>query len=276
MAVQPLEPGVILVSDIVEWREWHDEVDLELLILEDIVSLEAVLGSVTRRAYAAGAPISWDGIIVPGAPGFIGAMLGPGLRAVTVSVDPANTSANIIYPGDHVDVSLVAADASGALAAYSIVEDARVLAVGSTTLTLDRSPTGANILGELGQEATSIFPGLPRSDSYTLEVGPRDAKRIALAATAGKIVLTTRSIAPPSSLDYDDYGLSLPVRADEVMEPELPEDDFEELSLPTVRVIRVRESGIESETIVLGGQGEGDDLPGLEPGASSAALDAET
>ena len=280
VATRPLEAGIMLVSGIVEWREWRDEVDLELFILDGIVSLEAILGSVTRRAFAAGAPISWDGIIVPGGPGFIGAVLGPGMRAVTISVDPATTSANIIYPGDHVDVILVAAAdaAGGELAAHAIVEDVRVLAVGSTTLTLDRFPARAGLLeglGEVGQNGVGAMAGLPRSDSYTLEVGPRDARRIALAATSGNIILTTRSIAPPSFLDYD--GFDLPVRWDEVMVPEpLPEEDFGEAELPGVRVIRVRETGIESETVLLGMPGGSDDPAELELGAPGAALGGET
>ena len=274
----------MLVSDLVEWQEWREEADLDpsLVVVRDLVPLEAVLGSVTVRPYAPGTPIAWDGIIVPGGPGFISAVLQPGMRAVTIRVDQATTSANIIFPGDRVDVILVGAAFGGEMVAQTIVEDVRVVAVGSAILSWDRF-MGQASLGRLeagadGAGRARRAGGLPRGDSYTLEVGTREADLIALAATSGTIILAMRSVVPPALPDYGQYGLRLPVRLAEIMSDGMEDEMMAaEVAPPrSVRVIRFRNGVAEDQTVLLEPRGAGaDSMPGdLE--APNAALGAET
>ena len=227
VATRDLQSGVMLVADIVDWREWRDPIDLERTILRDTVPIQSILGSVTRYSYKAGTPIAWDGVIIPGGPGFIGAVLEPGMRAITVEVDRATTNAGIIYPGDHVDVVLVTQDAEGSAIAQSIVLDVRVLAVGSNIVSMSRYATQRDLVtGELRQAA----PG-PIGDNYTLEVSPRDAERLTVATSAGSLTLAMRSV-----LAEPDYsrGFRSPVRLSEVLvEPpvELSEEP------PAIRIV---------------------------------------
>ena len=91
---------------MVDWRDWSGALNTDFALLENEVSVDTVLGALTKRAIEEGALITWDKIIVPGGPGFLTSMLAPGHRAVTVEVDRATTAANIIRPGDRVDVIL--------------------------------------------------------------------------------------------------------------------------------------------------------------------------
>ena len=241
VAKRDLRSGVLLVSELVDWREWREPLDLNLAIVQDAVPLQAVLGAVTTRPYKGGTMIAWDGLITPGGPGFIGAVLRPGMRAVTVEVDRATTAANIIYPGDRVDVIMVSiagngvsaeADALG-VAAQSIVHDVRVLAVGSTIVAL----------GRYGRVSLTRAGGIepptpPEGDNYTLEVLPVDAERIALAAAAGRLTLAMRSVAAQPG--YDDEQRTLPVGFGEVMTlPPPPVSDLPEIpAAPAVRILR--------------------------------------
>ena len=75
--------------------------------------LESVIGAVTRRDITAGELITWENLVMSGMPGFVTAVLSPGHRAMTVSVDESTTRAQIIYPGDRVDVILVHSPGSG-------------------------------------------------------------------------------------------------------------------------------------------------------------------
>ena len=228
VARRDLNSGVMLISELVEWREWREPIDLHMAVLQDAVPLQAILGSVTRRPYAAGAPIAWDGIITPGGPGFIGAVLLPGMRAVTVEVDRATTSANIIYPGDRVDVIMVTAGDGPQVAAQAIVRDVRVLAVGSTIFSLGRY--GRVSLSKAGA-IEQVAP--PAGENYTLEVLPVDAERISLAANTGRLTLAMRSVSAPP--DYDDET-PRPVRLSEVLvEPKTPAPPPQ---APPVRIIR--------------------------------------
>ena len=237
VAKRDLQSGVMLVSELVEWREWRDSVDLTAVVLQDAVPLQAILGSVTRRPYRQGAPIGWQGIIAPGGPGFIGAVLEPGMRAVTIEVDNATTRANIIYPGDRVDVIMVSmAGADGTRpAAQSIVRDARVLAVGSTIFSLGRY---GRVSITKGGAIEPVAP--PAGDNYTLEVFPVDAERIALATATGRLTLAMRSFSPRAA----ESEPGLPVRIGELIRQPPPTP-----GPPAVRIIR---GGGEEEAVTVG------------------------
>ena len=227
LARRDLKSGVMLTSDLVEWREWVEPIDLNMVVLQDAVPLQAILGSVTRRTYAAGTPIGWDGVITPGGPGFIGAVLAPGMRAVTVEVDRATTSANIIYPGDRVDVIMVSAQQAAEALAQAIVRDVRVLAVGSTIYSLGRygkvSLTKAGAIEPVAQ---------PAGENYTLELLPADAERVALAVNTGRLTLAMRSV---NSAPWYDSENRRPVRLSEVLvNPDPPPPPAE----TPVRIIR--------------------------------------
>ena len=237
VARRDIQSGVMLVSELVEWREWREEIDLDMVVVQDVQSLDSVLGSVTRTAYAAGVPIAWDGIISPGGPGFMGAVLKPDMRAVTVEVDRATTVANIIYPGDRVDVIMVAGNDGTGAAAQAIVRDARVLAVGSTILSLVR-------YGKVGLVEGAAAPIVQPSagETFTLEVSPVDSERIALAASSGRLTLAMRSVAASSSKGPQ----APPVRLSEVMVESKPPPP--EPPTPPVRIIR---GGAGEERVVV-------------------------
>ena len=226
-----VEPGVLLGADLVEWREWRGELDRSVAVVQDVVPLRAVLGSVTQQRFRAGEPVAWPGLLLPGHPGFIGAALEPGMRAVTIEVDRATTAANIIYPGDRVDVIMVSAAAGqdGGAASRTIVRNTRVLAVGSTVLSIGRY--GAVNLSPDG-EFEAVRP--PDGDNYTLEVDPADVERIAVASQAGRLTLAMRSIRATAAIGPGGR----PVRADEVMPPEQPTEPRR------VRIIRGSEASV--------------------------------
>lgn len=231
VAAHGLRSGVMLTAELVEWQEWVEPIDLNMVLLQQAVPLQAILGSVTRQTYAAGSPIGWDGIIAPGAPGFIGAVLAPGMRAVTVEVDRATTSANIIYPGDRVDVIMVSAQQGAESLAQAIVHNVRVLAVGSTILSIGR-------YGKINLTATGSVEPVPppAGENYTLELLPADAERITLAANSGRLTLAMRSVNSRPTYDYDG-GNRGPVRLSEVLIDPTPPPPPPPAQ-PTVRIIR--------------------------------------
>jgi len=252
VASQDISAGAMLVAEMVEWREWRESIDLNLAVIRHAIPIQAVLGAVAQRPVAAGTPIDWGVLILPGGPGFISAVIEPGMRAVTVEVDRATTGANIIYPGDRVDVimvlgagsenrgspamSWVAGVAGGSPppganlggAAQAIVRDVRVLAVGSTIFTLGRY--GRPSLTSVG----TVEPvPQPDGENYTLEVAPKDAERLALAASSGRLTLAIRNV----SADAFEREGEPPVLMWEIMsQPDLPPQPSP--GPPPVRVIR--------------------------------------
>ena len=231
VANRDIPSGMLLRSEFVQWRQWRETLDVSRAVVEGVVPLRAVIGSVTRRRFQEGDMVAWDGLLVPGHPGFISAVLTQGMRAVTVEVDRATTTANIIYPGDRVDVIMVTTGGGEASASRTIVHDCRVLAVGSTVLSLGRYGTVS--LTQAG-EVRPVEP--PTGENYTLEVLPADAARIAIATQAGRLTLAMRPINAPLALDAD----GIPVRLGDVMP--VPDDEPEPAP---VRIIRGSQAAVE-------------------------------
>lgn len=241
VAKRDIQSGILIVADLVEWVEWREAVDINVAVVRGAVALQAVLGAVTVRPFKGGELLAWDGLILPGSPGFITAVLAPGRRAVTVEVDRATTSANIIFPGDHVDVILVAdtgqagqAGVAAGAAAQSIVRNVRVLAVGSTIVSLGRY--GRASLSSAGV-IEAVTP--PQGETYTLEVSPKDAARISLAANTGQLTLAIRPIfAVPAGEHVSPVWLDEVVRSPELEAP------------PQVQVIRGGGDNASRESVI--------------------------
>ena len=271
VALADLEVGALIRREHLDWQEWRGRFsDASAVIEEGEVELSRVEGSVVVRRSPAGLPLQPDAFIPPGGRGFLPAVLAPGTRAVTVEADGATTSARVIFPGDRVDVILVAASVPGLAgappgpAAQRIVRDARVLAVGSDVVMggtrVEERLLGLGFLGDGDDSSESQFalsaPSESLGNTFTLEVTPRDVERLSLATTAGSITLAMRSLL---SGDWEP-SWSVPVRMDEVVAPGLQRRS-------TLRVLR----GAESESVVL--SGENTVLGGQTGPSGAGALD---
>lgn len=112
----------------------------------------------------------------------LAALITPGMRAFTVSVNEVSGTGGHVMPGDRVDV-LLTRELPGAprpdggqtekiLVTSVVVQNIRVLAI------------------DQNANPTTIAPIVPRS--ATMEVSIRDAERLALAAQAGSLSLALR------------------------------------------------------------------------------------
>ena len=241
VATRDIQPGVRLVRQLVEWREWRGRLDVNTALVENITPIDAVLGTVARTRIRQGDPIEWSNVILPGRAGFMTSMLTPGHRAVTIEADQATSRANIIRPGDRVDIILVSK--SGNVpplqefgpAALTIARDVLVLAVGSMTLAA-ASYSYAQSQGVEGM-VDRLIQEQPDSDTYTLEVAPEDAERVALAS--GMVMLTLRSFRDPADTEAETRLVGFDDVIGGLADPDpLP-------PVPAVRIIRGRTAEIE-------------------------------
>ena len=230
---QAIEAGDVLGTEHVEWREWRDPIDLGAAILQAPEAANLVLGSTARAPFPAGVPIPPSGISIRSNPTFISGMLEPAMRAVTVEADGATTRAGLIEPGDRVDVILVSTGAE--TLAQTIARDVRVLAVGAALasgapLGLPTSLGGlADALGiEMSNTLDAVSPARQRGDTFTLEVSPTDAERVALAVSLGRITLAMRAAAAIDATSTPTQAVRL---ADVLVVPE-------NVALAPVRIIR--------------------------------------
>jgi pilus assembly protein CpaB len=143
-----------------------------------------LVGSVTRRSFAQGEPITTGAVVQPDGRGFMAAQLAPGFRAVSLEIDAETAAGGFIQPNDRVDVIVTSrtenreSGGSEQVNSNIILEDVRVLALGETTQTQTS-----------GEEPTVIQAGVA-----VLELTAEDARVLALADEMGTISLALRGV----------------------------------------------------------------------------------
>lgn len=152
----------------------------------------SLTGTMIRRSLGEGQPITPADVVHPGDHGFLAAVLGPDMRAITVAVDAVSGTAGLIWPGDRVDLILTQALddptllASRRVAAETVLSNARVIAV-DQQIVQGQAPDG------------SVAPA---NRTATLEVTAAQAERVLVAGRLGKLSLSVVS-ADRTAIDPD-------------------------------------------------------------------------
>ncbi len=192
VANQPIGVGQRLSTASLAWQDWP-----EAALRPDYVTAKAtpgaitdMSGSVARSEFLPGDPIRKEKL-VQGAAGFLSAVLGNGMRGVSVSVTAESAAGGFIHPNDHVDVVLtrsLPADGlrAATLRSETILHDVQVLAINSQVGN-QRSTTQAS-----DRSALNTFVGQAIA---TLALDPPQSQVIVNAAAVGKLSLLLRSAA---------------------------------------------------------------------------------
>lgn len=182
VATRALPVGTIIEPDSFRYQPWPKDLVENAYFTKGEADPTSLAGTVVRSAVTAGQPITQGALVKPGDRGFLAAALGPGMRAVTVSVSAQTGVAGFVFPGDRVDMMVtqqVSGNGPPLRATETVVRNLRVLATDQRTVTED----------EEGKKVVQTF------SSITLEVTPRIAEKIAVAQSIGQISLSLRSIA---------------------------------------------------------------------------------
>lgn len=143
-------------------------------------------GGMLRRSLGQGDPFLTQDVMRPGDRGFLAAVLGAGMRAVSITVDGSLSAAGLIWPGDRVDLILTqtldqAAAPGRRVMGETVLSDLRVVAV-------DKHLTQ----GAMGENPDGGGPG-GSARVVTVEVTREGAERIAVAERMGRLALTIRA-----------------------------------------------------------------------------------
>jgi pilus assembly protein CpaB len=142
----------------------------------------ALAGAMVRISLEAGDIVRMKDVMRPGDHGFLAAVLGPGMRAVSVGVDAITGTAGLIWPGDRVDLILTQAigDATVPIrhrvAAETVLRDVRVIAIDQQLM------QGIAPDDKQGKALT-----------VTMEVTSAQAQEVAVATRLGRLSLAVRS-----------------------------------------------------------------------------------
>lgn len=186
VAEDELLSGKEIASRDVSFRPWPEEMLSDEFIISDksnSKTIDEFVGAIARLTIPAGIPLTQNMVFRRSNAGFLTGILSPGMRAVSVAIQPQTGAAGFILPGDFVDV-IVTYDFEAddqrqgnrtRQAAETILEKIRVVAV-------DQELEGSD------EEAIV-------AKTITLEVTPKGAETISLGGQVGKIHLSLRSLS---------------------------------------------------------------------------------
>ncbi len=193
-----INTGSFLKSGDLVWQSWPDENVNENYTQKTSESqadsqIEAFLGSVARAPISAGEPILNGRVVKPGNRGFMAAVLTPGYRAVSISINSRTGLSGFIFPGDNVDILLThvveeksddrGSDTVNIKVTETILTDIRVLAIDSQMSNEENIPA----IGKIA----------------TFEVSPKQAEKIALISSMGDVSLALRSLGVDGDSDVN-------------------------------------------------------------------------
>jgi len=139
-------------------------------------TLAAFAGKVTTVQVPSGAALTRQTVTAPSAALGMAFALPPSQRALTVALDPADAADQFVRPGDHVDVLAADEPGSGAAEVRTVLQNVRLLAVGTQT------------------DPDAIAPAPSSGPAHvTVAVSPAQAQALVLAAARGKIHLALRA-----------------------------------------------------------------------------------
>ena len=198
VADKDLPAGTILNSGHWRWQSWPaDSVDKTYETKrKDFKAEDAFGGAAVRRAIGAGEPITKSRVFRQGDKGFLAGALSPGKRAVGIQISAVSSAAGFIRPGDRVDVILTqqlrrrSKDSETPqikVVSETILSDIRVLAIDQIVDDVDKK-------AQVGKTAT-------------VEVSPKEAEVVTLAARMGQLSLALRSLSATTTPD-DRTGMT--------------------------------------------------------------------
>ncbi len=190
VAKSDLVVGTFVRAEDLHWQTWPAESVAPNYVVEGAgladagkgekkLTIDDFKGAVVRLPITAGQPMTPGLVARAGEQGFLAAVLRPGMRAVSLSINNTSGISGFMLPGDRVDVLWnvkTKVDYGGGFTGFTqtIMKDIRVIAIDQKT------------------QANSATP----AKTATLEVTPKQAEAITLANSLGKIDFTLRSVAP--------------------------------------------------------------------------------
>jgi pilus assembly protein CpaB len=180
VAAQPLRAGALIKPEDITAKELKTGDAADGFSADTPANREALVGAMLKRAIGKEEALMARDVMRPTEHGFLAAVVGQGMRAVTIGVDAVSGTAGLISPGDRVDVILAQTIDDAALpigrrfAAETVLINARVVAIDQQIIQGNRDPgTGGH--------------------TVTLEVTGEQAERLTVATRIGKLSLTVRS-----------------------------------------------------------------------------------
>lgn len=184
VTVRNFRVGEVITAQDLAWAPWPEETANPdyFTLSQNPDAFTDLSGMVVRIPIFEGEPLLPQKIVARGDTSIMSALVGPGMRAVSVEISAESAAGGFILPDDRVDVILThdvelvtATGISEDIESIIILENVRVLAIDQNIAQGEESPTA------IGQTAT-------------LELSPEDAGLVAFGERKGVLSLALRSL----------------------------------------------------------------------------------
>ncbi|HLF59065.1 MAG TPA: Flp pilus assembly protein CpaB [Alphaproteobacteria bacterium] len=186
VAKEALPAGTLLKPEQLRWQAWPEGSVVSAYIAKGKRTPEDFAGAVIREGLREGQPLTDTMVVKPGDSGFLAAVLAPGMRAVSVSINATTGISGFVFPGDRVDVILThniqkpgEEQQIVRHASETVLSNVRVIAVDQSVNDQEDKPAVAK--------------------NVTLEATPKQAEILTLVSELGKLSLSLRSIVRDES-----------------------------------------------------------------------------
>ena len=125
-----------------------------------------------------------------------------GMRAITIEVDEINSMAQMVKPGNRVDLMLLVPDKSdpdGGFEVMMVLQNVKVLATGQSVVPKEYTDTE-------GKKQQTPSGKDQNYNNFTFEVTPQEAATIALAQNSGKIRAVLRNVEDKKPVAFKDVN----------------------------------------------------------------------
>lgn len=185
VAAASLRPGDLIKPENVVAKELPG--DVADAVLDSPEARTTFVGAMLKRAIGKDEPLHAADVMRPSEHGFLAAVVGQGMSAVTIGVDAISGTAGLISPGDRVDVILTGSNDDPSIplgrriSAETVLSNVRVVAIDQQIVQGESTRANDN----------------DRSHTVTLETTADAAQRLSVASRIGKLSLTVRSADAP-------------------------------------------------------------------------------
>ena len=226
VALHPLSTGTLLRTGDFAWKEIGPGEARPGTLLRGTVSDTEYLGAITRRDFAEGEALMAIELVKPSDRRFLAAVLKPGRRAVSISVDAPQSSSGLVLPGDYVDVVLTqsfgdnVATPTHRSVGETVLRNVRVVAV-------DQS-LGAHAKSADEGKVPSPEARVPKT--ITLELNEQQVQVLFVSMQLGKLQLAVRPLEGAGVMRSDEWRQRPPTWASDVS-PALKQLDRKEKAI---------------------------------------------
>jgi len=155
--------------------------------MEEVVGNGADKSRVALRSITTNEPILSTMVSAPGGRATLSSVMNEQMRAMTIRVNDVYGVAGFVLPGDHVDVLLTRGGQGESPTTDILLQNITVLGIDQDNSDKKDKPTIAR--------------------AVTLEVGPEQAQKLALASSVGTLSLTLRNVSNLDAVKVRSIGL---------------------------------------------------------------------